>query len=101
MKANQEDNRLYPFANSIFIVSEPQLISDSTRTEIMKFLISELAKNNMTPHPTRILTDYLSSIIGNLPISFVLDFLVNDIRNQDEKNTPCTNKNLLVFFFHS
>ena len=82
IKANQEDNRLYPFANSIFIVSEPQLISDSTRTEIMRFLISELAKNNMTPHPTRILTDYLSSIIGYLPISFVLDFLVNDIREK-------------------
>lgn len=69
----------------MFIVSEPQLISDSTRTEIMKFLLSELEKNNMTPYPTRILTDYLSSIIGNLPIGFVLDFLVNDIRNWDAK----------------
>ena len=48
----------------------------------MKFLISELAKNNMTRHPTRILADYLSSIIGYLPIGFVLDFLVNDIREK-------------------
>lgn len=43
----------------------------------MNFLISELEKNDMTPHPTRILTDYLSSIFGNLPIGFALDFLVN------------------------
>ena len=85
--ANQEDNRLYPFANSIFIVSEPQLVADSSRTEIVKFLISELEKNDMTPYPTRILTDYLSSITGNLPIGFVLEFLVNDIRNWNENNT--------------
>ena len=42
----------------------------------------------MTPYPTRILTDYLSSIIGNLPIGFVLEFLVNDIRNWNATFLP-------------